>query len=220
MARGRGGAGTARTSGLRRPLVREPLDHSVWRWPRPETIVRCRSPGSRRPRSGGRGPRWAGRLRLGPGDPRRDSHLPRAPAGLASPSHGEWFGWELCKGARPFPLWWRRLGPPGRGRCKSFHLRLGILLVLSHRPPPPQPPLTPCRDETRRAGGGWGWDRDAPLAVSAAADELRKVLPPRPGKGRREGERGRDTGLGGRRRTFSFAASERARRALWSRADQ
>lgn len=157
--------------------------------------MRCRSPSSRGARSGGRGLRWAGRLRLGPGNPRRDSHLPRAPAGLASPYHGEWFGWELSKDARPFPLGWRRLGPARRGRCKSFHLCLGILLVLSR--PPPQPPLTPCREETRRAGGGGGigmrlW-RSRLLATNCAKFCL-------PGR-----ERGAETGRGGGRQVSADA---------------
>lgn len=168
-----GRAGTAGTAGLRRRRLvarGEPLGRPARRWPRPEThceVQVSRLSGSAR---GGRGPGWAGRLRLGPGDPRLGCHLPRAPAGRpASPSHGVWLGggWEPSRGARPFPLWRRRLGPQGRAGGMQV-VPLAPRHPSSTFLPPPRPPtpLTPSGDETRQAGRG-GWVRDAPLAVSA-----------------------------------------------------
>lgn len=73
-------------------------------------------------------------------------------------------------------------------------LALFILLVLSrHSPPPPQPPLSLCGDETRKARRA-EWERDAPLALSG----LRKVLPPRPREGRLRGGGGPGPGCDAR----------------------
>lgn len=168
MARGRDRAGTARTSGLLRPLAARcsPLDRSARRRPRPETIVRCRSPGSRGARGGGRGPRWAGRLRLGPGDPRHGCHLPRAPAAPPHPAAATGSGWGTQQGHKALPFvvgasW--AVGARGMQvvRLAPWHPSSTFALPS----PNPLPPLTPCGDETRRAGL-WESGRDAPLAVS------------------------------------------------------
>lgn len=132
------------------------------------------------------------------------------PSGLTQPRRAAPGGSPAGSPGPSYPLWRRRLGPQGRAGCKKYRcLRLGILLVLSRHPPPPlQPPLSLCRDETRKARRV-EWERDASLAPSG----LRKVLPPRPCEGRRGGGGG-SRSRPRRPRTFSFAAFEQVHRAF------
>lgn len=131
------------------------------------------------------------------------------PSGLTQPRRAAPGGSPAGSPGPSYPLWRRRLGPQERAGCKKCRcLRLGILLVLSRHPPPPlQPPLSLCRDETRKARRA-EWERDASLAPYG----LRKVLPPRPCEGRLGGGGSRSRPR--RPRTFSFAAFEQVRRAF------
>lgn len=136
----------------------------------PRPIVRCRSPGSLGARGVGEARGGRGDCDSGPGT-RVWAVTCRAPppAGQPHPATacGSWGGWEPSRGARPFPLWRRRLGPHGRAGGMQV-VPLAPRHPSSTFSPPPRPPapLTPRGDETRQAGRG-GWVRDAPLAVSA-----------------------------------------------------
>lgn len=183
-----GRAGTARTSAPApaRPVcvwgVWEPLARRL-RSLRPETIVRCRALRSRGARGVGEARGGRGDCDSGPGDPRLGCHLPRAPAVRPHPAAASGSGWEPSRLARPFlPFVAAASWAAGASGMQEVPLLAPRhpSSTFSPSPPPLQPPLSLCRDETRKARRA-EWERDASLAPSG----LRKVLPPRPCEGRR-----------------------------------
>lgn len=103
------------------------------------------------------------------------------PSGLTQP-RASGSGWELTRGARPFLPF---VAAASWAAAASGMQEVPLLAprhpssTFSPSPPPLQPPLSLCRDETRKARRA-EWERDASLALSG----LRKVLPPRPCEGR------------------------------------
>lgn len=132
--RGRAGAtggrvGTARTSAPApaRPGVGDGSPSpggSARRSSRPETIVRCRAPGSRGARGVGEARGGRGDCDSGPGT-RVSAVTCRAPppAGLTPPRRAAPGGSPAGAPGPSFPLWRRRLGPQGRAGCKKCRLR-------------------------------------------------------------------------------------------------